>query len=623
MKNARFTKDIRTKITISMIFCSFVMALLVSSICIFIHYNHSKKEINEKLILLSENYSNNFDSDFKAIEASVNTLQQYISVTFDLEKFNLDPNGYTEQYEKNMDNIIKKVAESTNGVQGVYFTFNPKLTGKLHESWFADISNNGAFIKQPSNYLEEFYADNKDMCWYYKPIAQNKGVWDKPSIDPVVKTWMISYTKPIYKDNVLLGVVGMDINLEAMKKKVESFKIYKTGFSFVFDENYNFLFHPTLSPKDNLKSIDNDNFKYVAEEINKKNSGIFKYKFNGVNKLLGYSHLSNGWILVFTVPVSEVYSSLKTQIVLTIITMLLSICIIIAIALYLGKSISTPIVKITQLIKNTANFNFTDDNSLEVLIKNKDEIGVMAKQMFNMRKILKETGVDKAAHLQKQYLQKEFPIPDKVNMDTLYIPSKTVSGDFYHMEKINDNLVVGVICDVSGKGVTAALNISAFNVLFHDAVFANQNPVNILNDLNVKVAGFLGETYIAACCFSFDFKNNIAKVAGAGINQFMYSSNKEYYEEKDVKGPFLGMFKDSIFEQEIIYFKPGDKFYFLSDGLELMFSDNKLRNDFTNILEINELVKFLHSYLADMQTENGSIKDDCTLIAIEMNSTLI
>jgi len=298
--------------------------------------------------------------------------------------------------------------------------------------------------------------------------------------------------------------------------------------------------------------------------------------------------------------------------------MFLSVLIIIPIALRIGKSISQPVVKITELIKNTSKFNFDDDKSLKLLSRNKDEIGIMAREMFYMRKMLKETGVHKAARLQKSYLQQEFPIPNKVDMEVLYVPSKTVSGDFYHLEKVNDNIVVGVIWDVCGKGVTAGLSISAFNILFNKTTTITQNPIEILNCLNSRVSELLGDMYIAACCFSFDFEKNEAKISGAGINEFLYSSKDEKYEEKVVKGPFLGMFEDSLFDQETIYFKSGDKFCFLTDGLEFIFDDDKIKENCLKSATITEFINYVDNSLNNMITDIDGLKDDCTLIGIEI-----
>ncbi|MCY6370821.1 SpoIIE family protein phosphatase [Clostridium ganghwense] len=632
MKKIKFINKIRVRITGAMILCSLIMALLISIIGILTNYNFLKREIVGKLTLLPQNYSNSFNSDFKGIESSVNTLQHYTAATFDLKNFNKNPNEYIKQYEKMMDSIIKKIAKdankaqgihTTNGVEAVYFTFNPELTEDVHEIWYADAEKNGTLKKlnpdpDPADpYIEDFYPNNDEMRWYYDPIKEKKGVWSAPYEEVDLNIDIISYTEPVFKDDVLVGIVGMDINIDAMKNTIKNMKIYDTGYAFLMNNQYEFLIHPTFKTKDNLQSIENGNLKFMIEEIGKKNSGIIEYEFKG-KKILGYSHLSNSWILGFTIPLNEVYSPLEKQLFLIIISTLLSICIITLISLHIGKSIAKPIVKITHLIKNTAKFNFTDNNSLKLLSQNTDEIGIMAKEMLNMQNILKETGVDKAAKLQRQSLQNEFPLPNKINMEVIYTPSKTVGGDFYHIEKINDHLVIGIIWDVSGKGVTAALYTYAFNVLFHESVLDNQTPAGIIHDLNIKVSDFLGETYIAACCFSFNFKNNETQVVGAGINQFIFQTNNHKCEERIVKGPFLGMFENSIFDEQIIHFKSGDRFYFFTDGLEFIFDNDKLKENYLKTNSITEFKNHLNIDLNAMYTDMEGLKDDCTMLALEI-----
>lgn len=633
MEKIKFTSRVRVKITFAMIVCSLITALLISSISIFINYNFSKREVFEKLTLLSQSYSNEFNSDFKLIENSVNTINHYIGVTFDINEFNKKHDYYINEYEQNMDSVIKKVAQNLNkdqginiksGIEAVYFTFNPEITGNVREIWYADKEGNGVLEKldpdsDPDDpYIEWFYPENEEMRWYYNPIKTHKGTWSEPYDETDLGINIISYTQAIFKDNILLGVVGMDINTDEMKNTIKNIKIYDSGYAFLINENHDFLIHHNFKIKDNLKSVHNQKLKFLSKKIDETNLGIIEYKLNKKGEILAYSHLNNNWILAFIVPKSEVYSSLKIQIILTIIIVFLSICMVMLIALYIGKTISKPILKITHLIENTAKFNFDDDICLKNLSENKDEIGIMAKEVFNMRKILKETGVHKAARMQMKYLQKEFPLHNKANMEVLYAPAKTVSGDFYHVEVIDDDFVVGVICDVSGKGVSAALSTSAFDVLFHEAILHNQNPIDILHDLNKRVAEFLGQTYVAACCFSLDFKNNIANIAGAGVSQFVYSSDEECYQEKIVKGPFLGMFEDSEFDQEIINFKTGDKFYFFTDGVDFIVDDEKINKNLIEKFNNGNLISFLNKNLKSIQVDNGFIVDDCTLIGIEI-----
>ncbi|MCT4619230.1 MAG: cache domain-containing protein [Marinisporobacter sp.] len=73
------------------------------------------------------------------------------------------------------------------------------------------------------------------------------------------------------------------------------------------------------------------------------------------------------------------------------IIILSGICLIImgVFAVYMGKKISNPIIKLTDLIDKTANFDLEYDSSFEELLKNKDETGIMSKQVFHMREALR------------------------------------------------------------------------------------------------------------------------------------------------------------------------------------------------------------------------------------------
>ncbi|MBC8060423.1 MAG: PAS domain S-box protein [Clostridiaceae bacterium] len=226
----------------------------------------------------------------------------------------------------------------------------------------------------------------------------------------------------------------------------------------------------------------------------------------------------------------------------------------------------------------------------------------------------KKTELKKAALLQRQSLQNFFPLEDKMRVESTYVAARTVSGDFYHIHKVNDSLVIGILIDVCGKGITAALNVSALNVLFHEVLLNCQDPLKIVQDLNFKVGNYLNETYIAVSCFSLDFQKNIAKVVGGGIGQFLLITENSNSQIRTVPGAFLGMFEDSIFQEELVHFKTGDTFYFYTDGLDFLFDDILLREKFSNAS--NEVLK---NYVRDMVSNVDGLKDDCTLLKIIIN----
>lgn len=222
--------------------------------------------------------------------------------------------------------------------------------------------------------------------------------------------------------------------------------------------------------------------------------------------------------------------------------------------------------------------------------------------------------LERAAKIQKQRLSTGFPLKDKGNLEVIYKPANYISGDLFHFYRVNDYYVVGLLADVMGKGIAAALCNSAVKVLFYDIAGRIDDPAKILDALNKEVPKYLEDDYVAACCFSFDFRHNICKIAAAGISNYSVKLDGRYLLDEIIPGSFLGMFNDSNFEGKEIEFKKGDVFYFYSDGLENLFKQNWVKNKFASFGTIEEQKKFLNNLTLD----NRFVKDDLTWLAIEI-----
>lgn len=226
--------------------------------------------------------------------------------------------------------------------------------------------------------------------------------------------------------------------------------------------------------------------------------------------------------------------------------------------------------------------------------------------------------LNKAAQFQRNTLQKSFPAEEFVNIESLYLPANIVSGDFYRIHKVNEDFIIGIVVDVRGKGMSAALNISAFDILFLQEAAITHEPINIVKNLNKKLVSYYEENYIAVCCFAMDFNKRELNVVGAGINQFILQQKGKEVEEKIVEGPFLGMFEDSEFSEKVFKIESGDKFFFFTDGLEFILDKDKTIQKYMEKASIFEFKEYIEIFLYNSILENGTLKDDCTMIAMEI-----
>lgn len=382
-------KKISTKIITSIVICCLVTTLVIGGISILKSGGVIKNEAEGKLLQMAQSLANKFDGTLLQVESSVNVIESTVE---NVDLNNLKNKEYLKKYEENLQPIIKDVIGKLHGVMGAYVIFEPQLTGTTSQVWYADTEGKGNFTLQPSYNLTDFKEDNPDLSWYYNPIKNKKGVWSEPFVDIVTKVNIVSYTTPIYKGDTLLGVAGMDVRIDDFKKLINEIKVYQTGYAFLLSKDYNFLIHKTLKPEDNLKTIENGQYKPIVEKMDKQSSGVIKINFGGQNKIMSFSKLQDGNIFVISVPEKEIFTEMTKLIWLIIVVMFIGMAGMAFIALYIGKKISEPIIIATDFINKTAALDLGDyENSKEaqLLLSSKDETGVMGKALIDLRKELR------------------------------------------------------------------------------------------------------------------------------------------------------------------------------------------------------------------------------------------
>lgn len=413
-------RKIGNKIVAAIVICCILVAVSIGGTSIIKSSQIIQQEAEDKLQLLVENQANKFDTTIAEVEGSVEGLAAAANTAFDLNAAKTDPN-YIAKYQTNLEGITEEFAKIAKGGMGAYVYINPEISKTLCGAWFADTANNKTFEKQDIGTIDEFTPDNEDMAWYYEPVKAGKAVWLEPYVDPDIHVGMISYVVPMYRDGTLIGVAGMDINFDLFVKDINNTKVYDSGYIALLDKDFNFLVRPSFKQDENSKSnepaadaasqaspsaataagspegdkvnlatTDNGAMKHLTEEIGKSQSGLVNYDYKGLQKIFGYAHLNNGDILIVDVPTAQVLKEMNSLVLLLVILIIAGVIISSLVAFGVGKYISKPIVKLTELINKTASLDLEDDQSFNYLTKLKDETGVMTTSVANMRKLMRE-----------------------------------------------------------------------------------------------------------------------------------------------------------------------------------------------------------------------------------------
>ncbi|MFD3157153.1 methyl-accepting chemotaxis protein [Haloimpatiens sp. FM7330] len=230
---------------------------------------------------------------------------------------------------------------------------------------------------------------NKDLSnmEYFIKVKQDKKQYiSKVKSSIVTGKPIFVITTPILDENSqFIGAVVEPIDLYSISQKyIKNIKIGQTGYTFIVDNNGTTIAHPKDEEllKKNLLKID------IGKEILNSKNGIDVYEYNGVKKLTSYSLDKNtNWIYISTIPLSEFtkVSSSILKIIITIIILAALICGFIA--LFIAKSVSNPIVKVSQAMNKIAHGDFT----ISVQSKGKNEIAHMSNKINETMESLRES----------------------------------------------------------------------------------------------------------------------------------------------------------------------------------------------------------------------------------------
>jgi PAS domain S-box-containing protein len=190
---------------------------------------------------------------------------------------------------------------------------------------------------------------------------------------------------------------------------------------------------------------------------------------------------------------------------------------------------------------------------------------------------------------------------------SVYQPHSYVSGDLYDfVYEEKSQLLFGIIIDVMGHGVAAALQTSILRYLFLKAIKKNITIKDRLEWINKEVMPFFkGDQFAGVFLFEFDFMCNTLTYSAGGINHFIVLKEEG---PQIIKSPglFLGINEDEVYDQSSYHFLSGESFLFLTDGLFERFVQPIDRE--LDFWSIHEMCKKIVS--------SGECRDDASAVGI-------
>ena len=393
-------KTIRKKIISGILMCSLLTTVITGALAMINSTQMEGSNSRQKMQLWAEMEALELNSVISEIEQSVETLSDVLMNGFDYASFVKNMN-YADDYTKQISQVIDAFGEKTNGAITAYIRYNPQYSRPTSGYFITRSSVESEFESVvPTDFSMYDEEDAEHVGWYYTPVKAGRAIWMDPYLNANINVYMISYVVPLFaQDGTSIGIVGMDIDFSQITNLVDSLSFFETGYAFFANESGAVVHSKNVENGTQISSLDPSLAGIEELFRDDKNQGeTFSYSVRNVKKHLVYYNLDNGMKLVLAVPDSEIYARANLLVIIILTAALIAMTLSGIVGVMVGSNISRPIRQLTAVIEQTSKLDFRSTESGEKLCSQKDEIGVMAREIRSMRKILREMlqSIDKA-----------------------------------------------------------------------------------------------------------------------------------------------------------------------------------------------------------------------------------
>jgi serine phosphatase RsbU (regulator of sigma subunit) len=237
-----------------------------------------------------------------------------------------------------------------------------------------------------------------------------------------------------------------------------------------------------------------------------------------------------------------------------------------------------------------------------------------------------------ARSIQQASLPKEVPQLEGWQIAPYFQPAREVGGDFYEFFKLDDGRVGFAVGDATGKGVPAALVMTATCAFLGGVATASgsSSPGEVLARVNEAVLARIPPNMFVTCFYGvLDPTSGHFTYANAGHN-LPCCCYEHVATDLSARGMPLGLMPGMSYEENETVLVPGESVLFYTDGLVEahdpqgeMFGTPRLRNLVAEYpTDARGLNALLLKELERFTGEGWEQEDDVTLLTLECSPTL-
>ena len=331
--------------------------------------------------------------------------------------------------------------------------------------------------------------------------------------------YVVAFVHPIKVNDQLVGFATAAVYADSIIKYLSDAKILDTesSYAYLVDETGNMLYHPDTKKIGN--PVENAQIKNVVARVQKGekvDADVVEYDYQGRTKEAAYSIIPDtNWTLVITGDLGDIMTPVNYMVIYIIIAGTVLVILALLLGLIVATRITSPIIKLTELINKTADLDLKYDSDYEHLTNSKDETGIIAKATFSTRKVLREMavrlhdvalvmyenadGMERLSSIVQENAQNNSATTQQLSagMEETAASAQEITAT---TEEINAS--VNIIAQRVKEGAEKSKEITMrANTLKHDALESVRSAKEIYDEVKVKMERAIQES------------NNISKIS--------------------------------------------------------------------------------------------------------------
>ena len=250
-----------------------------------------------------------------------------------------------------------------------------------------------------SKWAEPGDYDCRTRSWYKEAVEAGKPTLTTPYIDGITKKLVVSLVAPAKVDGKLIGVVGIDVDLEVLSNLVTSQKLLGEGYAFLVDAKGLVLVHHNkdIVLKENVtvpSASINPGLVEVGKLMLSQQVGFGDYEFQGEVRRTFYAPAGRGLVVALVFPKSAMDALVNSLAMRQLLAGAVAIVLMVVMLALMAKSIVKPIHGVSQTLERIGRLDLTRDESLNWLTAQKaqkTEIGLMVRSLESLQEALRDS----------------------------------------------------------------------------------------------------------------------------------------------------------------------------------------------------------------------------------------